>query len=205
MRTTQKKSPRPAGKNRPNTPPPRGGRRLKKPRATPLSTLPFGLTPLQYTFALTWASNGFNGASAYRAASPTVSLATASVNGSRMLAIAKVRAFLASLLGDRWKAEQMNGEEALGRVARDARADLRMLYDAKGELLPVHQWPDEIAGSVKSLAERADGTVKITLVDSLTARRIILEQTGKLKTPLEGAFDALADAIRADVARTQKP
>lgn len=168
-----------------------------------IEALPFGLTPLQYTFALTWASNGFNGAAAYRAASPKVLDITARTEGSRTLALPNVRAFLASLLGARWKAEQMDGDEALGRVARDARADIRLLYDDKGELLTPNLWPDEIAGSIKSIADGPYG-LKVTLVDPLTARRIILEQTGKLKNPLEGAIDALADAIRADVARTTK-
>jgi hypothetical protein len=73
----------------------------------------------------------------------------------------------------------MSGDEALGRVAMDARADVRKLFNPDtGKMLPVHLWPDDIAGSVRSIKGDA-----VTFTDPLAARRIILEHTGKLKTP----------------------
>lgn len=118
------------------------------------------------------------------------------MEGSRSLANPCVRALLQPKLDAAWRALQMGGDEALARVARDARADIRLLYDEKGELLKPHLWPDEIAGSVKSVQDGPYG-LKVSLVDPLAARRTILEQTGKLKT-LPESVDALAAAIRAD-------
>jgi hypothetical protein len=68
-------------------------------------------------------------------------------------------------------------------VSCDARADIRELFDADGHLLPMQQWPDSIAVSVKAIHAGPSGT-RIVLNDKLAARRIILEQTGKLKNPL---------------------
>ena len=79
----------------------------------------------------------------------------------------------------------MSGDEALGRVAMDARAAIRLLFDEKGELLSPHDWPDSVAGCVKAIQHGPYG-LKITLVDPLVALRIILEQTGKLKSTGDG-------------------
>ena len=38
----------------------------------------------------------------------------------------------------------MGGEQALARVALIASADIRDLYDAKGQILDPHLWPDGI-------------------------------------------------------------
>ena len=68
----------------------------------------------------------------------------------------------------------------------DARADIRMLFDEHGCLLKPHEWPDEIANSIEAVDLK---TGKVKLASKLTARRIILEQTGKLKAPSILAFD----------------
>lgn len=54
---------------------------------------------------------------------------------------------------------QMDADEALGAITRDARADIRRLFDTKGELLPVHQWSDDIARSVKSVRQKPWGAL----------------------------------------------
>lgn len=76
-----------------------------------------------------------------------------------------------------------SSDEVLGRIALDARADIRLAYDAKGQMLPVSEWPDDLANSVAAVQQTEQAT-KIVLNNKLAARRIILEQTGKLKNPL---------------------
>lgn len=91
----------------------------------------------------------------------------------------------------------MDGDEALARVALDARADMRDLYDDNGQLLKPHQWPDSIANSVKAYKPGPNGDT-VVLNDSLAARRVILEQTGKLKNPLAG-MASLAKLLAGDL------
>jgi hypothetical protein len=109
-----------------------------------------------------------------------------------------VQAFLKPQLDAHWKALQMDGEEALARVALDARADLRALFDANGKALPPQQWPDDLANSIEAVDIKEDGTYKVKLTNKGQARRTILEQTGKIKSPLAESVDALAAAILAD-------
>jgi hypothetical protein len=155
------------------------------------------LTPSQYKFALTYLANGFNATAAYQEAHPMAAYTTARMEGSRNLAKPCIRTFINSRLEARWKELQMSADEALARVAQVARADIRLLFDETGKLLHPATWPNEIADCIESLALKPDGTFIVKLVSRQAALRIVLEQTGKLKS-IGGSFDALAEAIRAD-------
>jgi hypothetical protein len=99
----------------------------------------------------------------------------------------------------RWKRLQMSGDEAMSLLAGDARADIRELYDEQGRLLPVRAWPDDVARSVRGIKPGPFGDT-ILLNDSKDARKFIAEQTGAAKS-LAGGLDALAEAIKGDLAR----
>jgi phage terminase small subunit len=155
------------------------------------------LTEIQYGFSLAYLGNGFNARQAYLSVCPHVTQGSADVQGHRMLRNDKVRSFLLPQLEEHWSGMLMEGTEALARVARDARADITLLYDQAGNLMKPRDWPVEVKGSVKSIQDGPYG-LKVSLVDPLQARRIILEQTGKLKGTAD-SIDALAAAIRGDM------
>jgi phage terminase small subunit len=170
-----------------------------------MSEVPDGLTPSIYEFALIWLANGYNGAAAYKASHPDCqSEAAARAGGARLLANANVRAYLRTQLESRWAEHEMSADEAAARVAMDARSDPRLLFNAKGELLPPHEWPDEIANSIESVDMT---TGKVKLVSKLGARRLMLELTGKLRDPGDGLRDLaqiLADKWKGDDADRPK-
>lgn len=160
------------------------------------SALPSGLNLSQYAFCLHWQVNGFNASAAYRSAHPTASKHTARVEGNRTLTKPAVQAFLAQQLGSRWKALHMDGDEVLARVAMDARADPRLLFDEHGKPLRPDQWPNEIANSIESVKLKDDGSLEVRLASKSASRRTILEVTGKVKGA-DGGIDELAEALRA--------
>lgn len=139
--------------------------------------------------------NGGNGTRAYLAVYPRgKSVTAAAVSAHQLLRIPKIRARLDELRAARFRRLQMDGDEALALVAGDARGDMRELFDEKGNLLPPHLWPDVVARSVKGYKLG----VSVTMNDSLHARRIVLEQTGKLKNPLAAAGVSLAKILAGD-------
>jgi hypothetical protein len=162
-------------------------------------TSPTVLTAAQRVFATSYLRNGFNGRRAYLEAHPKASLRTADVAASKSLNIPKVRQWLAKRLEPIWKSRQMDGEQALARIAQIAAFDVRDLYDEQGALLNVADWPDSIVGVVRSVQDGPYG-LKVSVESPHAALRTILEQTGKLRGPGE-SIDALADAIRADLTR----
>ena len=81
------------------------------------SALPPGLNLSQYEFCLNYVANGFNATAAYKAAYPEATLRSARELGYRLLTKVDIKAFLATQLAEGWEALQMDGDEALGRVA----------------------------------------------------------------------------------------
>ena len=169
-------------------------KRARSAKGSTFAGLPEGFTPAQYEFAITYLANGFNASAAARVAYPNQTAASALSQGYENLIKPHIRQWILAQLEDRWKATHMSGDEALSRVSSDARADIRMLFDAEGKMLPPHQWPDEIADSVESF-EQEKGKVK--LVSKGNARRTILEVTGKVKG--EAGVDALVEAMKATI------
>jgi phage terminase small subunit len=157
---------------------------------------PDNLTTAQRAFCLTYLANGFNASAAYKSAHPGVTDGTARTEGHRTLAIPNIKAFLDKRLAHRWKALQMDGDEVLGRIALDARADIRLAYDANGNMLPVSEWPDDLANSVVAVQQTVQG-MKIVLTNKLAARRIIAEVTKRLKGP-GGGTRTLARILAGD-------
>lgn len=73
----------------------------------------------------------------------------------------------------------MDADEAMRGISAIARGDVRKLFDQNNQLLPVHQWSDDIAVCVKSIKRKAWG-MEIVLHDALRAREIIATATGRL-------------------------
>jgi phage terminase small subunit len=82
-------------------------------------------------------------------------------------------------------------DRILQEAARLAYADLRQLYDENGRLLPIKQWPDDLAAAVggvevvKRNMDPHDGkvedVVKVKLWDKLKALEVLAKNQGILK------------------------
>lgn len=153
------------------------------------------LLETELTFALAYLENGFNATQAYLTAHPNANLQTCASEGWRYLRKPKIAGFIKQQADAGWKTLQMGGEEALARTALAASFDIRLLFNDDGTLKLPKDWPEELAQLVESV-EFAAGKVKVT--SRLTALRIILEQSGKLKS-LAGGIDELAAALRGDL------
>lgn len=157
------------------------------------------LTLVQETFALAWLANGFNASAAYRASHPAASVPTSSVEGCRLLAHPKVRAYLEPLIKEQLDARKIDAEEALANLGDYTRADVALLYDEKDVLRPVREWPESIKKCVRSIKDGPYGKT-ITLEPRFQSNALVLQIAGKVKG-VGDSFDALAEAIRADKAR----
>ena len=112
-----------------------------------------------------------------------------------MLRKVKVQRFLAREQAPRFDRLRMDADEALYLLSCDARADIRELFDEEGRILPIHQWPDSIALSVKIFRPGRHGA-RIVLNNKVAALKIILEHTGWLGPNRHKQIDALAEAMR---------
>jgi phage terminase small subunit len=139
------------------------------------------LTRNDKLIALEYLANGHNATAAYRSVHPKCSQRTAEVNGSRRLRKAEVHAFIEREQQDRTKRLRMDADEALEGITRHARADIRKLFK-DGKLIPVDQWPEEIADAVKAIKHTPFGPT-IVMYDKLKARELMAVASGALKPP----------------------
>lgn len=154
-----------------------------------------GFTPQIVEFIRLYDRYLGNGRRAYQESHPTCNtLEGAAVGASRLLRDGKVRDAVDAMKAARWKRMSMEGDEALALIAQDARADMRELFDDKGVLLNPRDWPDDIAASVEAVDMQ---TGKIKLASKTSARRLILEQTGKIKG-IGSGLSSLARLLAGD-------
>jgi hypothetical protein len=139
-----------------------------------------GITHAQEMFVLAYVANGCNASAAYRIAHPAVTEQTARVEGHRTLANPNVKAYLNEHLEPRRKALDITADEVLALAAMTARADIRLLFDHRGQILPPSEWPPEIAVSVQSFRMSRSQIVSFHLIPKLPVLRMLLEVHGLL-------------------------
>lgn len=73
------------------------------------------------------------------------------VTASRLLTKANVAARVQDLMDARKVRVEVRQDEVLREILRLANADLRKLFDEKGQLKPMDEWPDDTAAAVASV------------------------------------------------------
>jgi phage terminase small subunit len=116
---------------------------------------------------------------AYKRAYPNAKTTSASAAGSRLFGNVRVRAAVEAGRKARLDRLQMDGDEAMKRIAVIGKLDIRNLYDDEGKILPVSEWSDELALAVKSIEEKQYGT-RVTFDSRLAALELIAAADGKL-------------------------
>ena len=158
-----------------------------------------GFTDVDRAFALDYLANGFNATAAYQLTHPGAARNTCWSEGSKYLRKPKVAEFISVRLEAAWKSKEMQGNEAAGRLAELARAELPELLDEKGKLLDPDAWPADLRRAVKKYdAEKQT----VELHDKQKALTTILQVTGKLKGEGE-TVDLLVAALTADLSRRE--
>lgn len=107
------------------------------------------LTPKQNRFVAEYLANGLNASKA--AVSAGYAKKSASVEGTRLLANAKVAAAVAKKTAKTMDKLEITAERVLGEIAKLAFFDPRKLFEADGSPKPIHELDDNTAASVAGL------------------------------------------------------
>lgn len=129
---------------------------------------------------------------------------TANEQGARLLANVSVRSAIADAKAKRSEETQVNAAWLLGRLATESTADLADLYDERGNVLPVKQWPliwrqGLVAGvDVETIGEGAGYVTKIKISDRIKRLELIGKhidvQAFKEKVEHTGAMSIVVDS-----------
>lgn len=168
-----------------------------------------GLTDQQKAFCDAYRADPEKNASrAYKSAYPGCkSDAAARAEASKLLTNPNVSSYLDAKEQKATQKADITEERILGELAKIAFFDPRKLYDEAGNLLPIKDWPDEVAGAVASVEfqverhesgdEVVTGTKKVRMWDKKGALELLgksraikmfverLEHTGKDGGPIE--------------------
>jgi phage terminase small subunit len=104
-------------------------------------------------------------------------------------------------------ADAIDPNRVLREVGRLAYSDIRQLYDEDGRLLPIKQWPDDIARCVRSVetirgnADRGDGQfdelLKVQLWDRPGKLQDLMKHHGQLTERVNLTVTGLDERIKA--------
>lgn len=106
------------------------------------------LTPKQAAFCAEYLVDLNATAAAKRAG---FSQKTANEQAVRLMGLAHVQAEIQRLMTERSKRTEITQDGVIREIAKLAFGDIRKLFDENGALLPVQQWPDDIAPAVSSV------------------------------------------------------
>lgn len=137
-------------------------------------------------------------------------------NACRLITKDNVSRAIAERLGSRLRTLQMDGDEALEGISRIARAQVRGVFDAEGNLKPLDEWDEDTADAIASIkvVERkvvgADPagkpivqyTKEVKFYDKLVARTTMAKAAGRLVEKHEHTgkltLEEVLDASRGD-------
>lgn len=110
------------------------------------------LTAKQEAFAQAQA-DGMNQSDAYRKAFKAEKMKPETINNSayKLMQNGEITARIAELRGEAMKRTEISRDRVLTEIARLALSDPRKAFSPTGDLLPVHEWPDEVAASISSV------------------------------------------------------
>lgn len=141
---------------------------------------------------------------------------TAQEQSSRLLSNVMVKAAVAARMKDREKRTGIEQDRVLKELARLAFFDIRRLYDADGNPIPIHKLDDDTAAAVAGLdiMEEYEGygedrkfigyTKKYKLTDKTANLTLAMRHLGMLKDSLDVNFkDGLAGRMAAARMRKQ--
>lgn len=187
---------------------------VSPPRTLKPAKAPFGkrhppdpdqLRPREALFVLQFVASG-NATQSYLDAGYVCARASAEASCHRLLGRVRVQRAIASARERQLVHARMNGEQAMRRASIIADLDVRRLYDKDGRILPIQDWPEDIARAVISIEEKTEGT-KVTFERRLGAITLIAESAGEIK---KRAIDASVESFDhvgylADKSRPKEP
>lgn len=155
------------------------------------------LTPQKNKFAVAVAS-GMSQADAYRKAYPRSlkwKLASVYTNASMLMADTNVSRRVKELQEKTADASILKAAEVLREIRTLAHADVGLLVDAKGRLLPPHQLPAEIRASIASVKLNRFGEWEYKLWDKGAALEKAAKILGLYALDNKQKADALSDLL----------
>lgn len=137
----------------------------------------------------------FVASKAYLRASPRkVTVRTAEVNGSKLLKMPRVRALIKQERDKYMAKADLSIEQVLLQLKAHVLYDPRLIFDAKGKIRPMAEWPAEVAAAVVGVKDTLGGR-EIKFVDKGASLERAMKYFGLFREDNRQRTDPLAEMI----------
>lgn len=132
---------------------------------------------------------------------------TAETHASRLMRLPTVRAAIEAAMAKRSARLEITQDRALKEAARLAFSDIRQIFDAHGGLLPVKDWPDDLAACISSVEVlkrnvnsddgKTDDVLKVRLWDKPKNLEMLFKHLGLLieRVEVTGSAELMARLV----------
>jgi phage terminase small subunit len=110
----------------------------------------------------------------------------------RLIRKDQIRRAIDVAMAERSQRTQMEADEVLTSLTKIARFDIRSIFDHRGNLKPIHEWPEEAAvaaaGVEVVMRRRGSGTErvqKVRIIEKVRALELLGKHLGILKDHIE--------------------
>lgn len=166
--------------------------------------MPALTNPMHESFAVSYAANGV----LHKAA---LAAGTSRQYGYAIAERPDIQARVAEIVWQRFRKENISAERVIRELARIAFANAADLYDETGDLIPIHELPDDVAATISQVdvevSSRGRGddrqtfsTVKIkraSKMDALTVLAKHFKVIGDVDDGVNAVVNALADRLNS--------
>lgn len=122
----------------------------------------------------------------------------AEVLASRLLRKANVAAALESAKAKAVQKAELTAARVLEEIRRLAFSDIRDIFDAKGRLRPVHEWPEEVASAIAAVeVQNGRWLTKVKRWDKPRALELLAKHFGLVKEQHEHSGTLKLDPVMA--------
>lgn len=152
------------------------------------------LTAIERRFATEYLVD-FNAAAAYRRATRGKATPnTAKASGHMLLHRAEVQAVIRAERDRLLAVAQLSAQEVLIKLKHCLMYDPRRIFDTKGALLPMEQWPDDVAAAVVGVEDTMAGR-KVKFADKVAALDKAMRYFGLFEKDNRQQAEAFAEVV----------
>lgn len=151
------------------------------------------MTELERRFAIAYLTT-FNATAAYLDAAGKVSRSTARVNGHRLLKDPEVQALIKAECDRHLNEAALTVQQTLAKLRQFLMYNIRNLFDERGNLKPMNEWPPVEAAAVISVKDTQWGR-EVKLVDKVAALEKAMKYHGLFSQDNKQKGEAIAEVM----------
>jgi len=151
---------------------------------------------------------GYSQSDALRAAHPGClkwTLGAVHTTASQMMKIPQVQVRVQQLQQERQERHKITVDGIINNLERFANSNIKGLYDDKGNMIPIHALPDDVARTISSIRmDECGNVVDVKMKDSIKPNELLGKHYGMFKDKVDHTHHGLPEQKKPDLLEVAK-